>query len=141
MLGLSDFLALQGQNPAARILKPWWDILADYLIRILLLISVVTGAVSLYVKDIACVPAITCPVAVTCPASRNPLVQNTCATFYNPNRCLENSSASEITVLITFESLCQLGVQKVRGDMVFDVLSIFNFLSSGCLSGSSQHLV
>ena len=101
MLGLSDFLTLQGQNPAAHILKPWWDILADYLIRILLLISVVTGAVSLYVKDIVCVPAITCPVAVTSP-SRNSLVQDTCATFYNSNRRPEIISASEITVLTTF---------------------------------------
>lgn len=99
MLGLSDFLTLQGQNPASRILKPWWDIFTDYVIRVLLLISVVTGAVSFYVKGITCVPAITCPVDVTSPF-QNSLIQNTCASFYNSNRYLEN--ISEIIVLTKF---------------------------------------
>ena len=99
MIGLSDFLTLEGQNPACRILKPWWDIFTDYVIRVLLLISIVTGAVSFYVEDIICVPAITCPVAVTSPFQTS-LIQNTCASFYNSNRYLEN--ISEFTVLTKF---------------------------------------
>lgn len=98
MLGLSDFLNLQVQNAAARILKPWWDIFADYVIRVMLLISVVTGAVTLYMKDIVCIPAITCPVAG---ASQNPLLQKACAAFYSSNRYHSNFSGLEATVIIT----------------------------------------
>lgn len=102
MLGLSDFLTLQGQTTAMRVLKPWWDIFADYIIRVLLLISIVTGAVSLYTKDIVCIPAISCPPNANS-SSRNVFSPKACQTYYNSNQYQKNVLGSDVTILTKFQ--------------------------------------
>ena len=46
--------------PAYRLLKPWWDVLTDYLAVVMLMTSFVAGTMQVTTRGIICVPAVDC---------------------------------------------------------------------------------
>ena len=61
MLLLGDLLRLHVYSEAEKFLKPWWDIVIDYLNLVLVMIAVVCGVVGLYAPSPVCIPVLRCP--------------------------------------------------------------------------------
>ena len=87
MLPSGDLLKLHVQSEAEKFLKPWWDVVIDYLILVLVMIAVVCGVVGLYASGPVCIPVIRCLPQENSSA----LNKITCAMIYNSSRKGEDS--------------------------------------------------
>ena len=114
MLGLNDLLTLRHQNTATKVLKPRWDVLADYVILVMLLISVVNAVVSLYAKDPVCVPAVKCP-GTGNSSSENAYFHKICDAYYSTYQSKRNVVVSDIIYTTTSEDR-----------------NLFNYINSKC---------
>ena len=57
----TDIVSGIGQGDAAyKLLKPWWDVMTDYLVAAMLMISFLTGTMQIAKGGIVCVPAVDC---------------------------------------------------------------------------------
>ena len=60
MFPIDDISGLAQGIPAYRLLKPWWDVLTDYLAVVMLMTSFVAGTMQVTTGGIICVPAVDC---------------------------------------------------------------------------------
>ena len=60
MLLLGDLLRLHVTSEAEKFLKPWWDVVIDYLNLVLVMVAVVSGVVGLYAPGPVCIPVLRC---------------------------------------------------------------------------------
>ncbi|XP_078538030.1 volume-regulated anion channel subunit LRRC8C-like isoform X1 [Lissotriton helveticus] len=56
MIFLTDLTVFSSQNPALRILKPWWDVISDYLNIIMLMMSVFAASLQVSFEKMICIP-------------------------------------------------------------------------------------
>ncbi|XP_073445051.1 volume-regulated anion channel subunit LRRC8C-like [Dendrobates tinctorius] len=49
-------MQLTAQDPSLRILKPWWDVMSDYLSLLMLVASVFSASLQVYSEKVLCVP-------------------------------------------------------------------------------------
>ncbi|CAB4033877.1 Hypothetical predicted protein [Paramuricea clavata] len=86
MLPSGDLLKLHVQSEAEKFLKPWWDVVTDYLTLVLVMVTVVCAVVGLYAPGPVCIPV------VRCPAQNSSLSKiATCAIIRNPSQNGGNS--------------------------------------------------
>ena len=97
MLLLGDLLRLHVYSEAEKFLKPWWDIVIDYLNLVLVMIAVVCGVVGLYAPSPVCIPVLRCP-------AHNSSLQKRemCAMIRNSSENGENSL--NITAAVPFSN-------------------------------------
>ena len=60
MFALSELSKFDSEKIAVKILKPWWDVLTDYLVIFLLMVSVVMGGMEVTSGSFECLPAVDC---------------------------------------------------------------------------------
>ena len=97
MLLLGDLLRLHVYSEAEKFLKPWWDVVIDYLNLVLVMIAVVCGVVGLYAPGPVCIPVLRCP-------AHNSSLQKRemCAMIRNSSENGENSL--NITAAVPFSN-------------------------------------
>ena len=89
MLLLGDLLRLHVGSEAEKFLKPWWDVVIDYLNLVLVMVAVVTGVVGLYAPGPVCIPVLRCPAHNT-----SSLKTAECAKIRNSSESGENITAA-----------------------------------------------
>jgi hypothetical protein len=118
MLPSGDLLKLHVQSEAEKFLKPWWDVVIDYLILVLVMIAVVCGVVGLYASGPVCIPVIRCPPQENSSA----LNKITCAMIYNSSRKGEDSL--DIAVQFTNRNMFDY-VNSECGKDIFCLVRLF----------------
>ncbi|CAB3990043.1 Hypothetical predicted protein [Paramuricea clavata] len=118
MLLSGDLLKLHVQSEAEKFLKPWWDVVIDYLILVLVMIAVVCGVVGLYASGPVCIPVLRCPPQENSSA----LNKITCATIYNSSRKGEDSL--DIAVQFTSRNMFDY-VNSECGEDIFWMVRFF----------------
>jgi hypothetical protein len=118
MLPSGDLLKLHVQSEAKKFLKPWWDVVIDYLILVLVMIAVVCGVVGLYASGPVCIPVLRCP------AQKNSSALNkiTCAMIHNSSRKGEDSL--DIAVRFTNRNMFDY-VNSECGKDIFCLVRLF----------------
>ncbi|XP_069460719.1 volume-regulated anion channel subunit LRRC8C-like [Ambystoma mexicanum] len=56
MILLTDLTSFSSQNPALRILKPWWDVVSDYLNIVMLMMAVFAASLQVSYEKMICLP-------------------------------------------------------------------------------------
>ncbi|XP_075061207.1 volume-regulated anion channel subunit LRRC8A-like [Mixophyes fleayi] len=72
MIPLSELKNFSAQDPALRILKPWWDVMSDYINVFMLMVSVFAASLQMSQEKMLCVP--------TPPSPRGAVVVNLTST-------------------------------------------------------------
>ena len=60
MFPVEKMSQFESTNASYRILKPWWDVLTDYLSTVMLIIALAAGAMQVVQGDLICLPAAEC---------------------------------------------------------------------------------
>ncbi|XP_077118439.1 volume-regulated anion channel subunit LRRC8C-like isoform X1 [Ranitomeya variabilis] len=56
MFLVAELMQFTAQDPSLRIVKPWWDVMCDYLNLLMLLVSVFFATLQAYSENVLCVP-------------------------------------------------------------------------------------
>ncbi|EDO38188.1 predicted protein, partial [Nematostella vectensis] len=96
MFPIEQLARFEASNSAYRLLKPWWDVLTDYLIAAMLVVAVLAGLMQASSGRLVCLPA-------DCRPEINQSAQNvgySTASLYNPN---STSTSKERKVLTNLQ--------------------------------------
>lgn len=102
MIALSELSKqFEGEKIPVKILKPWWDVITDYLVIFLLMVSVLVGGMELTSGSFECLPAVDCP--STSPKNGTLLSgltkqHNACAAFHSSRK---TSGREAVTTVVT----------------------------------------
>ena len=102
MIALSELSKqFKGEKISVKILKPWWDVITDYLVIFLLMVSVLVGGMELTSGSFECLPAVDCP--STSPKNGTLLSgltkqHNACTAFHSSRK---TSGREAVTTVVT----------------------------------------
>ena len=102
MIALSELSKqFEGEKIPVKILKPWWDVITDYLVIFLLMVSVLVGGMELTSGSFECLPAVDCP--STSPKNGTLLSgltkqHNACTAFHSSRK---TSGREAVTTVVT----------------------------------------
>ncbi|EDO38204.1 predicted protein, partial [Nematostella vectensis] len=95
MFPIEQLARFEASNSAYRLLKPWWDVLTDYLIAAMLVVAVLAGLMQASSGRLVCLPA-------DCRPEINQSAQNvgySTASLYSPNSTATSKERKVLTNL------------------------------------------
>lgn len=97
MFALSELSKFQSEQYTVRIIKPWWNVVTDYLVKFMLMISILVGGIQLASDSLDCLPAVNCFVP-TKNVSLSFIRRNhkTCVNFYSSHPNVTDGKATTV---------------------------------------------
>lgn len=92
MFAISKLSKFESEKTTFKILKPWWDVITDYLVMFLLTVPIVIGGMELASGSFDCLPAVDCPTP-----KNDTLLSNVCTTFYSSQKATDGKGMTVVT--------------------------------------------
>ena len=89
MLPLTEFAKFESAKSAVQIVKPWWNLITDYLLKFLLIISLLVGGMELTSGSFDCLPTVDCSLRNSRTLFSKANYHNACTVFFTSRKAMD----------------------------------------------------
>ena len=132
MLPLTEFAKFESAKSAVQIVKPWWNLITDYLLKLLLMISLLVGGMELTSGSFDCLPTVNCSLPNSRTLFSKVNYNNACTAFFTSRKAMDCKGTTVAVELKKYPAHCAKYVNsECRKTAVHWFPSYFSFFFFG----------